>query len=57
MGRSLGCQSSEEVTRVKPFVENVQRVEDSPTVAKLTMEAGLTVLRMTEEATVMAVSL
>lgn len=28
-GRSLGCQSSEEVITVQPFVVGVQMVEDS----------------------------
>lgn len=32
-GKNLGCQSSEGVTRVRPFVECVQMAEDSPTVA------------------------
>lgn len=39
-GKSLGCQSSEGVTRVRPFVESVQQWP-------LVMETGLMVVRMT----------
>lgn len=40
-GRIHGCQSSEGVTRVRPFICRVFRWRKSPAVARLTMEAAL----------------
>lgn len=45
------------MTTVRPFVASIQTVEDSPTAVRRTMEAALMVLGITEEATVMTVSL